>query len=177
MKNNEKAEIDSGLQGFMCYNVIAKSVISRVYVQFQYNQKSIISIKFKLLGENHKPFGLIKNARVFVQTLIMDKIEKKCVPCESGISVLSQEIVNLKLGALEGWSQLDKKIEKMFKFMNFKDALVFVNNVGGIAESENHHPDIYLTYGKVKISIWTHAINGLSENDFILAEKIDEINY
>jgi len=52
MKNNEKAEINSGLQGFMCYNVIAKSVISRVYVQFQYNQKSLISINFKLLGEN-----------------------------------------------------------------------------------------------------------------------------
>jgi len=107
----------------------------------------------------------------------METIDKKCVPCEGGISVLSQEVVDLKLGALEDWSQRDNKIEKMFKFKDFKDALAFVNNVGVIAESEKHHPDIYLAYGKVKISIWTHAINGLSENDFILAGKIADINY
>jgi len=107
----------------------------------------------------------------------METIDKKCVPCEGGISVLSQEVVDLKLGALEDWSQCDNKIEKMFKFKDFKDALAFVNNVGVIAESEKHHPDIYLAYGKVKISIWTHAINGLSENDFILAGKIADINY
>lgn len=105
----------------------------------------------------------------------MDMANKKCVPCEGGVPPLTQEQINSNLNSLDGWQQDGNKIKKLFKFKNFKGALAFVNQVGNIAEAEKHHPDIYLTYGKAEIVIWTHAINGLSENDFILAAKIDTI--
>lgn len=69
----------------------------------------------------------------------------------------------------------DHHLERSFKFKNFKEALEFTNAVAKIAEQEQHHPDIYLAWGKVKITLWTHKINGLSENDFILAAKIDKL--
>ena len=105
----------------------------------------------------------------------MESSGKKCVPCEGGIPALTQDQVGKNLSSINGWQQDGKKIKKLFKFKNFKDALIFVNLVGDVAESEKHHPDIYLAYGKVEIIIWTHAINGLSENDFILAGKIEGI--
>lgn len=82
------------------------------------------------------------------------------------------------LRTLSGWNDLDQvKIEKTYKFKDFKDALVFVNKVGEIAETEQHHPNINLFgWNKVKITLTTHAIKGLSENDFIVAAKIEEIN-
>ncbi|MGR3319073.1 MAG: 4a-hydroxytetrahydrobiopterin dehydratase [Candidatus Anammoxibacter sp.] len=105
----------------------------------------------------------------------MDTPEKKCAPCEGGIPALTQDQIDKNLNSINDWLQDGKKIKKLFKFKNFKDALTFVNLVGDVAESEKHHPDIYLAYGKVEIVIWTHAINGLSENDFILAGKIEAI--
>ncbi|NLJ99179.1 MAG: 4a-hydroxytetrahydrobiopterin dehydratase [Tissierellia bacterium] len=66
-------------------------------------------------------------------------------------------------------------LKKEYKFKNFKDALDFTNKVGSLAEEEGHHPDIYLSWGKVVIKLWTHKIDGLHKNDFILAAKIDEI--
>ena len=99
----------------------------------------------------------------------------KCAPCEGGIQPLTQDQIDTNLNSLNGWHQDGIKIKKTLTFKNFKDALAFVNNVGDIAETEGHHPDIYLAYGKVEIVIWTHAINGLSENDFILAGKIDAV--
>lgn len=82
------------------------------------------------------------------------------------------------LRTLSGWNDLDQvKIEKTYKFKDFKDALVFVNKVGEIAETEQHHPNINLFgWNKVKITLTTHTIKGLSENDFIVAAKIEEIN-
>ncbi|MGR3220300.1 MAG: 4a-hydroxytetrahydrobiopterin dehydratase [Candidatus Anammoxibacter sp.] len=106
----------------------------------------------------------------------MNAPDKKCAPCEGGIPALTQAQIDKNLSSINGWQQDGKKIKKLFKFKNFKEALTFVNLVGGVAETEKHHPDIYLAYGKVEIVIWTHAINGLSENDFILAGKIDGIN-
>lgn len=74
------------------------------------------------------------------------------------------------------WKIVDEHhLEREYSFKNFKEALAFTNKVGEIAEEENHHPDIYLSYGKVKIQLWTHRINGLSENDFIFAAKCDKI--
>ena len=105
----------------------------------------------------------------------MDLANKKCVPCEGGVPPLSQDQIDSNLQSINGWEQDGIKIKKMFKFKNFKDALAFVNRVGDIAESERHHPDIYLGYGKAEITIWTHAVNGLTENDFILAAKIEAI--
>ncbi len=76
---------------------------------------------------------------------------------------------------LPGWRDVDEHhIVKVFNFIDFKTALAFVNKVGDIAEAEGHHPDIFLTWGKVEIKLYTHSINGLSENDFIMAELIEE---
>jgi 4a-hydroxytetrahydrobiopterin dehydratase len=103
--------------------------------------------------------------------------QKKCVPCEGGVKPLKGETVKKLLSQLEtGWKVVhEDHLEREFKFKNFKDALSFVNKVGAIAEKEQHHPNIELTWGYVKIRLWTHAIGGLSDNDFILAAKIDEL--
>ncbi len=105
-----------------------------------------------------------------------DLTQKKCVPCEGGVKPLTPDEYGAYLrNELDGWVDIDgMKIEKEYKFKNFREALGFVNRVGQIAESEGHHPDINL-YGwnKVKLTLSTHAIGGLSENDFILASKID----
>ncbi len=101
---------------------------------------------------------------------------KKCVPCEGGVKPLVPDEYNAFLEReLTGWTVRDEKVlEKEYKFKNFALALKFINYVGGIAESEGHHPDVYLhDWNKVNLSLTTHAIGGLSENDFILASRID----
>ncbi len=101
---------------------------------------------------------------------------KKCVPCSIGAKALSRKEIKQLLGKVKGWKAKWKHhIEKDFYFKNFKQALDFTNKVGKIAEKEGHHPDIYLSWGKVKVITYTHKINGLHENDFILAAKIDRI--
>ena len=108
----------------------------------------------------------------------MDLTNQKCVPCEGGTKPLTREEIKPYLENVKGWTVKDdgKKIEKKFKFKDFKEALAFVNQIGEIAEEEGHHPDIELGYGKVEIELSTHAIGGLSVNDFILAAKIDRIS-
>ena len=106
---------------------------------------------------------------------------KKCVPCEGGISPLVIKEIHKYQKKVDGWNVVknDKKIfflEKEFKFKNFLDSQNFINKVGVISENENHHPDIQFGWGYAKISITTHAIEGLSENDFILTAKIDQIS-
>lgn len=104
-------------------------------------------------------------------------VTKKCVPCEGGVSAMSQEEANQYLSKVIGWELIEgTKIKKEFKFKNFKESLNFVNKVGSIAEEEQHHPNITIIYNKVQISLTTHAIGGLSQNDFIMAAKIDRIN-
>ena len=108
----------------------------------------------------------------------MNELTKKhCVPCEGGIpSLKGNELKNLKNKIKNDWKVIEEHhLEKEYNFKDFKQALDFTNKIGSLAEEENHHPDILLTWGKVKITIWTHAVNGLSENDFILAAKIDEL--
>lgn len=103
---------------------------------------------------------------------------KKCVPCEGGVKPLTPDEYGAFLRTeLEDWVDKDEKmIEKEYKFKNFKESLEFINKVGTLAESEGHHPDIYLhNWNKVKLTLSTHAIGGLSENDFILASKIDAL--
>ncbi len=107
----------------------------------------------------------------------MDLHNKKCVPCEGGTKPFDKNEIDKYLSIVKDWNvEENKKIIKSFKFTDFKEALSFVNQVGEIAESENHHPNIYL-YGwnKVRITLITHAIGGLSINDFILASKIDRL--
>jgi 4a-hydroxytetrahydrobiopterin dehydratase len=101
---------------------------------------------------------------------------KSCKPCKKGTPALDPVAAKGLLSDLpEGWRITGgKKLEKEFKFPNFKEALAFTNKVGEIAEREGHHPDIQLGWGRVKLEIWTHSVGGLSENDFILAAKADD---
>ena len=110
-----------------------------------------------------------------------DLLKKKCVPCEGGVVAFDISEIHKYQKKVDGWDipKNDKNIyylEKIFKFKNFKDSQDFVNRVGKISEDEGHHPDIYFGWGYAKINITTHAIEGLSENDFILAAKIDKIS-
>lgn len=106
----------------------------------------------------------------------MNLNDKKCTPREEESSSLKGEELNFYLGKVNNWQLYkEKKIRKEFKFPDFKKALFFVNKVGDISETENHHPEIHLSWGRVVVEIWTHTISGLSENDFILAAKIDKI--
>ncbi len=101
---------------------------------------------------------------------------KRCIPCRGGVPALAKPRIDVLLTELDNWS-IDESypLVKEFRFLNFKDALAFVNRVGEIAEEQGHHPDIELTHGFVRIRIFTHKIQGLTESDFILAAKIDQI--
>lgn len=103
---------------------------------------------------------------------------KKCVPCEGGVPKLTPDEVDAQLSKLQGWTLAHpgERIRKEWTFKNFVAGLRFLNAVGEVAEAEGHHPDLHLVgYRNVAIEIYTHAIGGLSENDFILAAKIDQI--
>ena len=100
---------------------------------------------------------------------------RHCVPCHGGVPRLRGEEVAALLRQLDGWEAVEEHhLTKDYKFANFADALAFVNRVGAVAEAEGHHPDIGFGWGYAQIKIYTHAIGGLSESDFILAAKIDE---
>tara|TARA_B100001029_G_C14942447_1_gene383985 strand:+ start:264 stop:599 length:336 start_codon:yes stop_codon:yes gene_type:complete len=105
-------------------------------------------------------------------------INQKCEPCSGKTPKLKPNEISKYLSELNGWAVNDNQemIFKKYEFKSFKKALEFTNNVGEIAESEKHHPDISLGWGYTLIMIHTHAIKGLSVNDFILASKIDLIN-
>lgn len=103
----------------------------------------------------------------------MNLSEQKCVPCEGGMPPLTLEQAKKHLEQIPSWTLLENKIEKDFKFPDFIKAMEFVNTVAKIAEEQGHHPDIFISYNKVNISLTTHAIKGLSVNDFIIASRID----
>ena len=105
----------------------------------------------------------------------MDLTAKKCVACEGDVSPLNRAEAEVLLKQVPGWalSEDAAAIMRTYSFKNFAQALAFVNKVGAVAESEGHHPDIELGWGRVKITLTTHAIKGLSENDFIVAAKVD----
>ena len=101
---------------------------------------------------------------------------KSCVPCRGGVPPLGGEELAALQKQVDGWNVVNEHhITKTYKFRDFRQALAFVNQVGELAEQQGHHPDIYLAWGKVEIQIWTHKINGLTESDFILAAKIDQL--
>ncbi len=109
-----------------------------------------------------------------------DLTDKKCVPCEGGVIPFDISQIHKYQKKVDGWDIIKDKeeiffLEKKFSFSNFLESQEFVNSVGRISEKEGHHPDINFGWGYAKISITTHAIQGLSENDFILAAKIDKI--
>ncbi|MBM3197626.1 MAG: 4a-hydroxytetrahydrobiopterin dehydratase [Chlamydiae bacterium] len=102
-------------------------------------------------------------------------LHKKCLPCSKSTPPLQGEALAKFCKQLPtGWDLIDnKKIEKIYKFSNFCKALAFTNKLGALAEEESHHPDITLSWGRVHVTLWTHKIGGLSENDFILAAKCE----
>ncbi len=106
-----------------------------------------------------------------------DLAEMECVPCRGGVPPLAGDdlkLIHERLGS--SWNLVgEHHIEKEYTFPDFKEALAFTNRVGELAERQGHHPDIHLAWGKVKVEIWTHKIDGLTESDFILAAKIDKL--
>ena len=99
---------------------------------------------------------------------------RHCVPCHGGVPRLKGDEVAPLLRQLEGWEAVgEHHLSKEYEFANFAEALAFVNRVGAVAESEGHHPDIALGWGYARLQIYTHAIDGLTESDFILAARID----
>jgi 4a-hydroxytetrahydrobiopterin dehydratase len=101
---------------------------------------------------------------------------KRCLPCEGRVEKLRSEQIKDLLSKISGWDCVDEHhLSKSLFFDDFAQALEFTNELGAIAETEGHHPEIILNWGRVEIRIWTHAIGGLSENDFILAAKFDEL--
>ena len=108
----------------------------------------------------------------------MELASKECVPCRGGIPPLAgDELQTLGQQLGNGWEVVDAHhLSKEFTFKNFIEALAFVNRVGDVAEEQNHHPDLFLAWGKVRVEIWTHKINGLTESDFIFAAKADQQN-
>jgi 4a-hydroxytetrahydrobiopterin dehydratase len=107
----------------------------------------------------------------------MDLTTKKCKPCEGGIAPLDrQEVAEYKKHLKSDWEVTDNnRISKEFLFENYRRAMEFVNKAADLAEEEGHHPVMHVYYGRVVVELWTHAINGLSENDFILAAKLDKL--
>ena len=103
--------------------------------------------------------------------------QQNCVPCKGGVAPLKGDDLRKLSQQLDSAWQVagEHHLEREFKFKDFRDALTFTNRVGELAEEQNHHPDIFLTWGKVKVTIWTHKIDGLTESDFVLAAKIDSL--
>lgn len=107
----------------------------------------------------------------------MDLSKKKCVPCEGGIPPLNEnEITEYIKHLSKEWKVIENsKISKEFFFVSYRHTIDFVNKVADIAEEEGHHPVLQIFYGRAIVELWTHSVNGLSENDFILAAKIDKL--
>jgi 4a-hydroxytetrahydrobiopterin dehydratase len=101
--------------------------------------------------------------------------DKTCQPCRGNVPALTPDQVAPLLAQLEQWQcENNKKICKSYRFENFKEALDMATKVGAIAQKENHHPDLIVRWGELRVEIWTHVSHGLTENDFILASKIDK---
>lgn len=106
-----------------------------------------------------------------------DLASKNCVPCRGGVPALKgAELESLRRMLGNGWKVINEHhLEKHYAFPDFRQALDFTHRVGELAEQQGHHPDIYLAWGKVILTLWTHAIDGLTESDFILAAKADQV--
>ena len=107
-----------------------------------------------------------------------DLAQQSCVPCKGGVpAIKGKDLANLlaRLGP-NGWRVVDEHhLEKLYEFPDFVSALAFVDRLGELAEQQGHHPDIYLSWGKARVTIWTHKIDGLTESDFVLAAKADAL--
>jgi 4a-hydroxytetrahydrobiopterin dehydratase len=114
-----------------------------------------------------------------VETIMNDTtielVAKKCKPCEDGVTAMSAAAITRMLGQLPGWVYSDGVISKTFSFPNYWQTMAFVNATAWISHREDHHPDLSVGYNKCRVDYSTHAINGISENDFICAAKVDAL--
>jgi len=101
--------------------------------------------------------------------------DKRCVPCEGGVLPLSKREAKRLLAQLPGWSLRKDRLRRQLRFVDFVSAMAFVAKIAELAEAEGHHPDFCVHYNRVDVTLWTHAAGGLTENDFILAAKIDAL--
>jgi 4a-hydroxytetrahydrobiopterin dehydratase len=100
--------------------------------------------------------------------------DEQCIPCRGGVPPLAADAIQTYSAEVAGWSVVESHhLFRHFDFPDFLAALAFVNRIGAVAEEQGHHPDIFLAWGKVEVTIWTHKINGLTPSDFILASKIE----
>ena len=107
----------------------------------------------------------------------MSELSKRvCVPCGPGTPPLTGDEISRLAGGVPDWEVVERHhLRRRFSFKNFREALGFANRVGELAEEQGHHPDLSFGWGYAEVSVWTHAINGLSENDFVLAAKVDAL--
>jgi 4a-hydroxytetrahydrobiopterin dehydratase len=107
----------------------------------------------------------------------MDFTKKRCVPCEGGVPRKTPAEVEEALRSLDGWDAREgsTQLHKLYRFKDFREAMRFVNAMAELAEDEGHHPDFTVHWNAVDVTLWTHAIGGLSENDFIVAAKLDAL--
>jgi 4a-hydroxytetrahydrobiopterin dehydratase len=137
-----------------------------------------LSFKFGVSNFGFRDSDFSSQEVAMATTAEMQLTSKRCTPCEGGVPALSPDMVRHYLAAVPQWKLTEdgQRIRREWRVKNFLTALDFFNRVGRLAEEEGHHPDLHLVgYRNVSIEIWTHAINGLSENDFILAAKIDQL--
>ncbi len=122
-------------------------------------------------------FGNRRGGRAHVNQDGMDWNNRHCVPCEGGTPKMSPEAAGEGLRTLGGWEARDgaTRIHRDFRFRDFKEAMRFVDALAVVAEAEGHHPDFSVHYSAVDVELWTHAIGGLSENDFIVAARLDAL--
>ena len=104
-----------------------------------------------------------------------DFTTKTCKPCEGGIPPLQPTEIEANIASIDNWSLVDGHIERTFQFESFCETISFVNAVAWLANQEDHHPDFQVSYRHCTVKYWTHAIDGLSENDFICAAKINNL--
>lgn len=105
-----------------------------------------------------------------------DLADKKCVPCRGGVPALTDEEIRPLLERLDGWVvEAGRKLSKTYRFKDFMGPVRFTNTIAEVAETEGHHPDLFVAWGELRAEIWTHKVHGLTESDFILAAKIDRL--
>ncbi|GIT06391.1 MAG: putative pterin-4-alpha-carbinolamine dehydratase [Pseudomonadota bacterium] len=134
--------------------------------------------RLDLLGEIFQKIknGIITNKILNKYFIMTDLAKKTCIPCRGGVPPLKgTQLEDLQDKLKNDWKIIkEHHLEKEYSFKNFKEALDFTVRVGELAENQDHHPDIFLAWGKVKLTIWTHKIDGLTESDFIFAAKADK---
>ena len=104
-----------------------------------------------------------------------DLARRKCRPCEGGVPAYTEDQAREQLKALRGWTLEDGRLVKLFPFGNYYQTMAFVNALAWVSHREDHHPDLEVGYNRCRVTYWTHAVGGLSENDFICAAKCDAL--